>query len=274
MSQEEKFIDVEKLIASKNPKLLKRTPKFLINYLKKKLHQDEMNAFIEDHKGVDGYNFSKDVIKYFNIKVDVQGMENVPKEGGVIITLNHPLGGMDAMAIIDEFYPYRDDFKFIVNDLLMNLENLKDLFVGVNKHGTNSKEGLEMVDQLYASDQAVFVFPAGLVSRRKKRKVEDLEWKKTFITRARKYEKTVIPCYIDGELTKFFYRLANFRTAIGIKANIEMLYLADELFKQRDKTIRIRFGEPIPFETFDRSKKDQEWAQWVKKKVYDLRDKK
>jgi hypothetical protein len=183
MSQEDKFIDIEKLIASKNPKLLKRTPKFFINYLKRKLHQDEINAFMADHKDVNGYDFSKDVINYFNIKVEVSGMENIPKDGGVIITLNHPLGGMDAMAIINDIYPYRPDFKFIVNDLLMHLDNLKEMFVGVNKHGANAKEDLEKVDQLYASDQMVFVFPAGLVSRKKKGKVEDLEWKKTFVTR-------------------------------------------------------------------------------------------
>lgn len=273
MSKEEKFIDVEKLIASKNPKLLKRTPKFFINYLKKKLHQEEINAFMLEHKGADGFEFSQDVIKYFNIKVDIQGLEHLPKEGGVIVTLNHPLGGMDAMAIINDVYPYRSDFKFIVNDLLMHLDNLKDMFVGVNKHGANAKEDLAKVDELYASDQMVFVFPAGLVSRKKKGKVKDLEWKKTFVTRARKYEKNVIPCHIDGELTKFFYRLSNFRSAIGIKANIEMLYLADELFKQENKTIRLKFGEPIPFETFDRSMNDLEWAQWVKSKVYELQEK-
>ena len=128
--QEDKFIDVEYLIGSKNPGLLKRTPKFLIEYLKRKIHQEEVNAFMADHKGDDGYIFSKDVIKYFNIKVEVEGMEKVPKTGGVIIALNHPLGGMDAMAIIDEFYPHRQDFKFIVNDLLLHLENLRDMFVG------------------------------------------------------------------------------------------------------------------------------------------------
>ena len=267
---EEKFIDVEKLIASKNPKLLKRTPKFFINYLKRKLHQDEINAFIEEHKGANGFEFSKDVIDYFSIKVEIEGLEHIQQKGGVICTLNHPLGGMDAMALITEVYPYRKYFKFIVNDLLLHLENLRDMFVGVNKHGSNAKEQLEEVDQLYASDQLVFVFPAGLVSRRKRGKVRDLEWKKTFVTRARKYERPVVPCYIDGELTKFFYRLSNFRSAIGIKANIEMLYLTDELFKQEKKTIRLRFGEPIPHTTFDRSKKDLEWAQWVKSKVYEL----
>ncbi|MBD3635843.1 MAG: 1-acyl-sn-glycerol-3-phosphate acyltransferase [Crocinitomicaceae bacterium] len=272
MEEEDKFIDVEKLIASKNPKLLKRTPKFFINYLKRKLHQEKINEFLRGQKGASGYDFSIDVIKYFKVKIVSKGLENVPKKGGVIFTLNHPLGGMDAIAIIKDIYPIRQDFKFVVNDLLMNLENLNEMFVGVNKHGVNTKEALAEVDRLYASDQAVFVFPAGLVSRKKKGKVKDLEWKKTFVTRARKYKQDVIPCHIDGELTNFFYRLANFRTTIGIKANIEMLYLVDELFKQENKTIRVRFGKPIPYTTFDRSKKDIEWAQWVKSKVYELKD--
>ena len=273
IAEEDKFIDVEKLIGSKNPKLLKRTPKFFVNYLKRKIHQDEINEFMENHKGVNGYQFSKDVIDYFKINLDIQGLENIPKEGGVVLTLNHPLGGMDAIGIITKLYPYRKDFKFIVNDLLMNLDNLKEMFVGVNKHGANTKEALEKIDELYASEQAVLVFPAGLVSRKKKGKVEDLEWKKTFVTRARKYKRDVIPVFIDGELTKFFYRLANFRTTIGVKANIEMLYLSDELFKQENKTIRVRFGKPIPYSTFeDRSKKDLEWAQWVKSKVYELKE--
>lgn len=270
MTEEDKFIDVEKLIASKNPKLLKRTPKFFINYLKRKLHEEEINAFMKEHKGADGFQFSKDVIDFFKVKIDIQGIEKIPQSGGCIVTLNHPLGGMDAMALITELYPYRKDFKFIVNDLLLNLENFKDMFVGVNKHGANAKEQLKAVDELYASDMLTLVFPAGLVSRKKRGKVQDLEWKKTFVTRARKYEKPVVPCYIDGELTNFFYRLANFRTSIGIKANIEMLYLTDELFKQENKTIRLRFGDPISPSTFDRSKKDLEWAQWVKSKVYEL----
>ena len=271
MKEEEKYIDIERLIASKNPKLLKWTPNFLIRYLKKKIHEDEVNHTMRHTKGMSGYEFSKYVIDRFNIKVKIEGLENLPQKGGVIMTLNHPLGGMDAMALITEVHPYRQDFKFVVNDILLNLENLKDMFVGVNKHGANGKEALTELNDLFASDKLVFVFPAGLVSRKKNGVIKDLEWKKTFVTRAKKFERNVIPVYIDGELTKFFYRLSNFRTKIGIKANIEMLYLVDELYKQENKTMLIKFGEPIPYTTFDTSKKDIEWAQWVKNKVYDLK---
>ncbi len=246
-------------------------PRFLIRYLKRKIHQKESNEVIATNEGKNGYEFSKYIIDYLDIKVEVRGLENLPKEGGAIMAVNHPLGGMDALAIIQEVYTIRKDLKFVVNDLLLQLENLKDLFVGVNKHGANSKEALQRLNAVYGSDQLVFVFPAGLVSRKKKRKVRDLEWKKTFITRSRNFGKKVVPVHLDGELSRFFYRLANFRKRIGIKANLEMFYLVDELFKQSGKTLVITFGEAIESTTFDNSKKDVEWAAWVKEKVYNLR---
>ena len=184
--------------------------------------------------------------------------------------MNHPLGGIDALAIIDEIYPIRNDLKFVVNDLLLHLPNLKDLFVGVNKHGSNSKASLQLLNDLYASDKAIFVFPAGLVSRKKKGAVKDLEWKKTFITRAKKFEKNVVPIHIEGELSNFFYRLSNFRTAIGVKANIEMFYLVDELFKQANKTLNITIHPEIDYKSFTKEKTDVQWAQSVKEIVYSL----
>jgi putative hemolysin len=271
MTEEEKIIDIKRLIASKNPKLAKWIPGFLIRYLKKTLHEDDVNKSLKENIGVKAIPFSDYVIDKFSIKVNFIGAENIPKEGGVIMAANHPLGGMDAMAMVTEFKHYRTDFKFVVNDILMNIDNLKDMFVGVNKHGTNTKESLKVLNDLFASEQAVFVFPAGLVSRKKKGVIRDLAWKKTFITRSKKFERNIIPVHIDGELTKFFYRLSNFRTKIGIKANLEMLYLVDELYQQTDKEINITFGEPIPHTTFDKSKKDVEWAAWVKDKVYELK---
>lgn len=245
-------------------------PKWLLRYIKRIVRQDESNAFITANEGKNGFEFSSYVLKQLNIDVKIYGIENIPKSGGAILSVNHPLGGMDGMAIISKVYPIRQDIKFVVNDLLLQLENLRDLFVGVNKHGSNSKESLKNLLDLYASEKLVFVFPAGLVSRRKKGKVEDLEWKKTFITRSRRFQKFIIPVFVEGELTNFFYRLSNLRTWVGIKANLEMFYLVDELFKQKGKTLRIVIGEPIPHTTFDSTKDDLQWAQWVKEKSYEL----
>jgi putative hemolysin len=267
----EKFIDIEKIIAEKNPRLLKWTPRFIIRYLKRILHEDEVNEGIEANKDNYGFDFCVDIIRRFEIKVKTDGLENIPKTGGVIFASNHPLGGFDALALVQEVNPVRSDIRFVVNDILLKLHSLKGMFVGVNKHGTNTKESLAELNALFESEQAVFVFPAGLVSRKLKGKVTDLEWKKTFITRSKKFERNVIPVYIDGKLSNWFYSLAKFRKFIGIKANIEMLYLVDELFKQRNKTITIRFGKPIPHTTFDKTKTDTDWAEWVKGKVYEMR---
>lgn len=267
---EDKFIDVEKVIASKSERLARRLPKFIIRYLKKTLHQEEINQLLRENADVYDYDFCRDVIKRWNITVKVQGLENVPKTGGAIFAANHPLGGMDAMAIVEAMADYRDDVKFLVNDVLMNLKNLSGLFVGVNKFGGNSASSLQEVKDLFASEQAIFVFPAGLVSRKIRGRVQDMEWKKTFITRSKINAKDVIPVHIDGKLSNFFYRLAQLRRALGLKLNIDMLYLADELYKQHGKTITITFGKIIPASTFDQSKTDTEWAAWVRAKVYEL----
>jgi putative hemolysin len=264
-------VDIEELIRSKNPKLLKFLPKFLLNYVKRIIHQDEMNEFLFRHQNDDGFEFSSSVVRYFNVKVNIKGLENVPKSGGVVIAGNHPLGGFDAMVVLDTISQVRKDVKFIVNDILLNLKNLKPLFVGVNKHGKNSVQMLEDIDSAYGSSQAIFIYPSGLVSRKLDNgKIEDLEWKKSFITKAKKHKRMVIPLYVSGRNSSRFYNLSRWRTKLGIKANIEMFFLVDEMFRQRDKTITVIFGKPIPFANFDKSKTDLQWANEVRKRVYEL----
>jgi putative hemolysin len=189
------------------------------------------------------------------------------------MVMNHPLGGMDALALVDAIRERRSDVKFIVNDLLLNLEPLRDIFVGVNKHGRTKNSSLAQVEQLFSSEQLVCIFPAGLVSRKKKGIVRDLPWKKTFIKQARLNDQLIVPIHITGSLSNFFYRLANFRTFIGIKANIEMLYLVDEMYRQKGKHIHITVGKPIPASSLDKSKSDVKWAEWFREHVYELEKK-
>jgi putative hemolysin len=269
---EQQLIDVEGIIANKNPKVLKWLPGFVISYLKRTIHQEDINTILIENKDKFDYEFAEDIIHRFNIKVKIKGIENVPKSGGCILASNHPLGGVDALAIVTALKDYRKDVQFVVNDILLHLKNLNGLFVGVNKHGSNSKQSLNSVNELFSSDRAVFVFPAGLVSRKVNGKIRDLEWKKTFITQAKRHHKDVVPIHVDGKLSNFFYRLANFRKFLGIKANIEMLFLAKETFKQKNKTITITFGKPISYTKFHKDKPDKYWAEWVKKKVYELKD--
>ena len=269
----EKFIDIKKLIASKNPTLLKWLPRFIIRYLKRILHEDELNEFIANNKHKSNFEFCDSVIEYFKIDIEMIGIENIPKDGSIILAMNHPLGGMDGVAFISSIQNHRKDIKYIVNDLLMNVKNLKDLFVGVNKHGKNSQDTRDNIDDLFASENAVCIFPSGLVSRKENNVVRDLEWKRTFVLLGKKYDRSVVPIYIEGRLSNFFYRLANFRKKIGIKVNIEMLYLAHEMFKQKGKKITFKIGEPINLNELSKQNpklNDKKLANLIYHKLYEL----
>ncbi len=267
--EENKFIDIRKLIASKNPKLLKWLPGFVINYLKRILHQKDINQFMADHPDSRDADFCDDVMRYLNIKVELNGVENLPKEGKLVLAMNHPLGGMDAIALVSALRHTRTDLKYIVNDLLLNLNRMNGLFLGVNKHGKNTQSKREQITELFSSDYLVCIFPAGLVSRKVDGKVRDLEWKKTFVTLSKAHDRTIVPMHIEGRLSNFFYRLANFRTKLGIKANIEMLYLSNELFKLRNSTIKMTIGQPIPASELPEGT-DKEQANFIKEELYKL----
>lgn len=268
----EKFIDIEKIVESKSPKAKKWIPWFVFRYLKRILHQKEINKFLTENKGVKDLEFCENVVKYRDVKVTVKNLERVPKEGKIVIAMNHPLGGMDAMILVSALKGHREDLKFIVNDILMNLKNLEGLFVGINKHGKNENSLRGQIDNLFKSDEAICIFPAGLVSRRTKGVIKDSNWKKTFVTYSRKYDRTIIPIYIDGGLSNWFYRLSNFRKFFGIKMNLEMLYLADETYKQKGKHLKFIVGKPITKEFIDEHPNDNKLAQEIKNIVYELKN--
>ena len=269
--EKKKTIDLRRLIASKNEKLLRWMPGFVLRYLERVIHQDEINTLLEKAGELKDAEFSDAVMEEFKITISSSGLENIPKTGPLIIVLNHPLGGMDALALISLLKNHRPDLRFIVNDILMNLENLNGLFVGINKHGINKKNVREEIEKAFKSEHAICIFPAGLVSRKINGLVQDLEWKRTFVTYARSLDRTVIPIKIDGQLSPFFYRLSRLRRFFRIKANIEMLYLADELFKQRNKTLTFTVGQAIKMNQFDTSLTDKEVASEIRKIVHELR---
>jgi putative hemolysin len=242
----------------------------------------------------------------------------VPSSGRYIVASNHPLGGLDGMALMQVLGKVRQDIVFPVNDLLMNVPGLRPLFIPINKHGRNT-ENARLIDETFASEKMILYFPAGLVSRKISRKklkastsppnpspqgegriqhpassilhpascilypissflhptsvIRDLEWKSTFIKKAKKYHRDIIPVYISGRNSDWFYNLSNWRKRLGIKANIEMLYLVDEMTLQLGKTITLMIGDIIPYSTFDKSRTESQWAEWVKEKVYTLEQK-
>lgn len=268
----EKFIDIDGVIKEKNPSLYQLIPGFLIRYVSERIVRERvLNQIMVDLKDLNNFEFCAAVCERFKVTVRSVGTENIPTEGGAIFAANHPLGGMDAMAIMESISHHRSDVKFLVNDLLMSIINLRGIFVGVNKFGATPRENIRRVDELFGSENAVFIFPAGLVSRMTQHRViRDLDWKKTFISKAKRHKKPIVPVHISGRLSRKFYRVAKIRKFFGIQMNIEMLLLAQEMMKQRGKTITITYGKPIYPATMDKTRSDDEWAYEVKSNVYNL----
>lgn len=277
----ERLIDIESLFASKNPALLRIIPGFILSYLKKITHQEEINGYIWRNRDKNGLSFVEAILKEFGVNVEIVDKRRdkltstaiVPPNGRFIVSSNHPLGGLDGMALMQELGKIRADIVFPVNDLLMNVPGLRTLFIPINKHGRNT-ENARLINETFASEKMILYFPAGLVSRKQningKTVIRDLEWKNTFIKKAKKYQRDIIPVYVAGRNSEWFYNLARWRKRLGIKANIEMLYLVDEMSKQFNKTITLMVGDIIPYTTFDKSKSEAKWAAWVQEKVYDL----
>jgi 1-acyl-sn-glycerol-3-phosphate acyltransferase len=261
-------IDIEKVFKTKSPKLGNLLPGFVYSYLRKIVHEESMNAILYDHREKYGLDFIHAVLSEYHVGVESIGVNNITKEGRYIIAANHPLGGLDGLALMHSVALKREDIVFPVNDLLMYLPNLKPLFIPINKHGSNA-DNIKIINETFDSDKILLYFPAGLVSRKQDNgSIRDLEWKTTFISRAKKHRRDIIPTFVEGHNSKFFYNLAYWRKKLGIKANIEMLYLADEMFKQEGKTIRIHYAPPIPYQTFDKRFNNREWAKIVKEYVY------
>jgi putative hemolysin len=263
-------IDVKQVLYTKNPGLARVLPGFVFSYLRRIIHEDELNDFLQTYGQLNDAAFIAAALGYMGIETMIKGQEHIPVSGRFIFVSNHPLGGLDGLVFINEVSKYFPSLKFPVNDILLNIENLSGIFLPVNKHGAQGREAARQIEEAYASDTQILYFPAGLCSRKKKGEISDLRWHKSFISKAVQYQRDIIPAHFTGRNSGFFYNLSNFRKFLGIGANIEMLYLADEMFRQKGRDIRLTFGEKIPWQTFDRSRTAPEWADWVRTKCYQL----
>jgi putative hemolysin len=267
-----KPIVLKDLVAEKNPNLAKKIPGFVYGLLNRLLHIGGINEIIMKYGHLSGIPFVESVINHFDIKCIYQGTENLPYEGSHIFASNHPLGGFDGLLLISGVTKHLGKSLFLVRDELTKIPPLKELFIPINKFGSQHSS-VTLIMEAYKSDSQILVFPSGLASRKIKGQITDLVWQKHFIQKSIEYHRNVIPVHIEGKNSAFFYWLANFRKFIGIRFNIEMFLLPDELFKNRGKTFIISFGEPINWQTFDRSKSMNEWAAYVRNIVYNPREK-
>ncbi len=265
-------IDVKEVFYRKNPKVARLIPGFIYRYLRKIIHEDEINEVLPKISHLSGLEFVREGLRYFDINIKTYGKEHIPREGRYIFVANHPLGGLDGLAFGKEVGDIHPNLQFIVNDILLNLENLKPIFVPVNKHGKQSSEYVRKIEETYRSDAQILNFPAGLCSRKINGKIVDLEWHKSFVNKARTHKRDIIPVHISGKNSNLFYNFAKIREFIGIKNNIEMFLLPHEMFKQQDKNIIITFGKPIPYTILEKRYRPKEWAEKIKDHVYRLNE--
>ena len=269
----EKTIDLDNILRSKMGSKAKWVPRPLVWWLKRIIHQDEVNKYLWESRHLVGTEWLEECVRYLDATLDIVGAENLPaKDDGRLYTFvsNHPLGGEDGVAlgaIIGRHYDGR--FRYLVNDLLMNLPGLAPVSIAINKTGKQSRDFPKMVEAGFQSDNHMLMFPAGLCSRRKHGVIEDIPWKKTFISKSVEYHRDIVPIHFGGQNSSFFYRLANFSDRF-LPFNLAMLFLVDEMYKNVHKTFRVSIGKPISWQTFDKSKTPMEWAQFVKEQVYKL----
>ncbi len=264
------LLDVGGVLKDRSPKIYKAVPRFVIRWLEKIIHQDEMNAILTKANGIGGQEFLKIVIESIGVKIRFSGLENIPKDRKYVFASNHPLGGLDGVSILNVIHSYFGDVKAVVNDLLLYVKNLEPVFTGVNVFGRFTRKQIKILDDLYASAKHIVVFPAGLVSRKVKGKITDLEWKKSFLTKSIEIKRDVIPVYVSGTNTRFFYNFANFRKFLGLKFNLELVFLPREMFKYKGKEIIFHFGKPIPYMELAQNNNLTESVNYIKQNVYAL----
>ena len=270
MSDPSLRFDLEEIINGRGGK--GRVPRFVINWGKKFIHQDFINGFLE--KGYEGVEFCDKCLEYLDVRVDVEGMENLdgfPEGTRFTFASNHPLGGIDGITLGKVFGKRFDGkIKYLVNDLLMNVKGLAPLCVPINKLGGQARELPRLIDEAFGSENHMIIFPAGICSRKIDGKIQDLPWGKTFITKSVKTGRHVVPVHFIGQNSPRFYRIDKICKALKIKFNIPMLFLPDEMVRGMHGSYTVKIGKPIPPEQFDSSKSPQEWAEWFRQLVYTI----
>ena len=269
----EKTIDIDNILKSKMGTKAKWVPGFLVSWLKRIAHQDEVNRFLWESRDKVGTEWLEECVRYLRMTLIIKGKENLPApDDGKLYTFvsNHPLGGEDGVAlgaIIGRHYDSK--FRCLVNDLLMNLPGLAPLCIPINKTGNQGRNFPAMVKAGFESDNHMLMYPAGICSRKKNGVIRDMPWSKTFIVKSVEYQRDIVPIHFSGQNSSFFYRLANFSDRF-LPFNLAMLFLVDEMYKNVDKTFEVKIGKPIPWQTFDKSKTPLEWAKFVQDQVYSL----
>lgn len=266
-----KYIDIEKIIRDGDSAFLKKLPAFVVKLIVKIVKQDELNRLLNKYSENKGVDFLVKVIEEYNIKIEIEGIENLPENGRCFFAANHPFGIMDGLVLTHTISNKYGILKAIANDVFMFIPQMHPLVAAVNVFGHSPREYMLALDETYNSDVPITHFPAGLVSRLKRGKVRDREWQKSFITKSISSKRDIVPFYFYGRNSILFYSIYLIRKLLGSKLNIELALLPFEMFRKKNSTIKVKIGKPISYLKFDKSFTHMEWAQKVREHVYNLR---
>ena len=266
-------IDIARVLAEKAPSLARHLPGFALRWLRRTIHEEDINYILRTFWELPPREFIHACFRTWGVTYSSEGLERLDPAGRYLFVSNHPFGGMDGMMLADKLIDRFGDVRVVVNDLLMYVEPLQPLWIPVNKHGAQNAAYARKMEEEFFGERQILTFPAGLCSRRIDGRVTDPEWKINFLKKAYASQRQIVPVFVEGRLSNFFYRVDRLRKALGIKFNIEMLWLPDEMFSQKGKHFRIVVGDPIPVAELQASGSLREQAEYVRKKAYFLEKK-
>jgi len=241
-----KAMDVERLLQEKGPSLYRRLPPGVMALLKGILREKKVNRWAWAMRDLEGDAFVKRLLEKLQVKIEIQHLDRIPKDEKITIVSNHPSGGIDGLLLLYLSHQARSQGRILVNDVLFELPQLASLFVPIDKFtsGSGGQRGLGTVDHFYQGSEPVLLFPAGKTSRPRKGKLWDEHWQSSFVRKSREHRRTIIPVHIETRNSQHFYWIWKLRSLFGLRANLEMFLLVDELFRQKGRTITLRVGKP------------------------------
>jgi putative hemolysin len=264
-------LDLGEIIKQKSPETIERMHPYFstlfIKIIEKIVKLDEINKFLEKSNQTD-FDFIDELFEYvdFSYSVSSKDKKNIPSQGKLICVSNHPLGALDGLALLSVIGEVRQDVKIVANDILMNLDNLEDLFLAYNVFSQSAqKENIKNIVSALERDEAVIFFPAAEVSRFSHRGIRDSKWHNGALRFAQKYNCPILPIHIKGRNSIPFYIMSL------INRSLSTLMLPRQIFSKRRRKISIQIGSPISGDVISQKIVNlKEMNKLLKKHVYRL----
>ena len=203
---------------------------------------DQIQMFLDENRDLKDWEFLDASLDYLGVHHHAWDaeLEHIPKTGRALIVANHPLGALDALALLKQISKVRKDVRIIANDMLMQLTNLQGLFLPVRIIGGQAgAQSVDAIEKALNAEECVVIFPAGEVSRLGLKGIVDGPWRRGFVRFARRTQSPIVPAKIRARNSVLFYGASTIHKSIGTSL------LAREMFSRRGRRLQLRIGEPM-----------------------------